>query len=113
MAFNFQGDRAVGVLNDRKNIFNTNDLFRVYDAGILVPGGVSVDHGDFVSWDGTKWVREADVQYVVETGPGQMYNNIAEAFSTSSIYANGASGSPSYFSSILRACAVTQYDVGE
>lgn len=62
MALKFQGDRAVGVLNDPKNTFNTNDLFRVYDGGILVAGGVSVDHGDFVSWDGTKWVREADIK---------------------------------------------------
>lgn len=62
MALKFQGDRAVGVLNDPKNTFNTDDLFRVYDGGILVAGGVSVDHGDFVSWDGTKWVLEAGVK---------------------------------------------------
>lgn len=62
MALNFQGDRAVGVLNDPKNTFNTDDLFRVYDGGILVAGGVSVDHGDFVSWDGTKWKLEMDIK---------------------------------------------------
>lgn len=62
MALNFQGDRSVGVLNDPKNTFNTDDLFRVYDGGILVAGGVSVDHGDFVSWDGTKWKLEANIK---------------------------------------------------
>lgn len=62
MALKFIGERTVGTLNGMKSGFVKDDLYRVYDAGILVPGGVSVDHGDFVSWDGTKWVREADIK---------------------------------------------------
>lgn len=94
MALNFQGDRAIGVLNDPKNTFNTDDLFRVYDGGILVAGGVSVDHGDFVSWDGTKWVKETGIRMAVTTDSdvgslAQQSSNIAEAFSESSTYAIG------------------------
>lgn len=94
MALNFQGDRAVGVLNDPKNTFNTDDLFRVYDGGILVAGGVSVDHGDFVSWDGTKWVHEVDIRMAVTPDDAvgsvaQQSSNIADAFSASSTYAIG------------------------
>lgn len=77
MALNFHGDRAVGVLNDPKNTFNTDDLFRVYDGGILVAGGVSVDHGDFVSWDGTKWKLEADIQIARSDEVTQQSSNIA------------------------------------
>lgn len=62
MALKFIGERTVGTLNGMKSGFVKDDLYRVYDAGILVPGGVAVDHGDFVSWDGTKWVREADIK---------------------------------------------------
>ena len=67
MALKFIGERTVGTLNGMKSGFVKDDLYRVYDAGILVPGGVSVDHGDFVSWDGTKWVREANVK-LLSTG---------------------------------------------
>lgn len=62
MALKFIGERTVGLLNGMKNCFVKDDLYRVYDAGILVPGGVAVDHGDFVSWDGTKWKFEADIK---------------------------------------------------
>lgn len=89
MALNFQGDRAVGVLNDPKNTFNTNDLFRVYDGGILVAGGISVDHGDFVSWDGTKWKLEANIKIARSDEISNTNSNIAESFSASSTYAIG------------------------
>lgn len=82
MALNFQGDRAVGVLNDPKNTFNTDDLFRVYDGGILVAGGISVDHGDFVSWDGTKWKLEADIKIA---NSNEIDDILAESTKSSSI----------------------------
>lgn len=62
MALKFIGERTVGTLNGMKSGFVKDDLYRVYDTGILVPGGVAVDHGDFVSWDGTKWKLEADIK---------------------------------------------------
>ena len=85
MALNFQGDRAVGVLNDPKNTFNTDDLFRVYDGGILVAGGVSVDHGDFVSWDGTKWKLETDIKIANSKEVDDITKELAESAKSTSI----------------------------
>ena len=62
MALKFIGERTTGALNGMRDGFVKDDLYRVYDAGILMPGGVSVNHGDFVSWDGTKWKLEADIK---------------------------------------------------
>ena len=94
MALKYIGERTVGTLNGMKSSFAKDDLYRVYDAGILVPGGVSVDHGDFVSWDGTKWVNETDIRMAVTTDSSvgsleQQSSNIAESFSASSTYAIG------------------------
>jgi hypothetical protein len=88
MALKFQGDRSVGVLNDPKNTFNTDDLFRVYDGGILVAGGVSVDHGDFVSWDGTKWEREDDIKIANSNEVSQQSSNIAPNYIKKTYEAN-------------------------
>ena len=88
MALNFQGDRAVGVLNDPKNTFNTDDLFRVYDGGILVAGGVSVDHGDFVSWDGTKWKLEADIKIARSDDISNTNSSIAPNYTKKTYEAN-------------------------
>lgn len=88
MALNFQGDHAVGVLNDPKNTFNTNDLFRVYDGGILAAGGVSVDHGDFVSWDGTKWVKEPGIKIATNELVGESMTNIAPEYTKTTYPAN-------------------------
>lgn len=88
MALNFQGDRAVGVLNDPKNTFNTNDLFRVYDGGILVAGGVSVDHGDFVSWDGTEWKLETDIKIARSDEISNTNSSIAPNYTKKTYEAN-------------------------
>ena len=88
MALNFQGDRAVGVLNDPKNTFNTDDLFRVYDGGILVAGGVSVDHGDFVSWDGTKWKLETDIKIARSDEISNTNSSIAPNYTKKTYEAN-------------------------
>ena len=64
MALKFIGERTIGALNGMRDGFVKDDLYRVYDAGILMPGGVSVNHGDFVSWDGTKWKLEANIKIV-------------------------------------------------
>jgi hypothetical protein len=62
MALKFIGERTIGALNGMRDGFVKDDLYRVYDAGILMPGGVSVSHGDFVSWDGTKWKLEVNIK---------------------------------------------------
>lgn len=64
MALKFIGERTIGALNGMRDGFVKDDLYRVYDAGILMPGGISVNHGDFVSWDGTKWKLETDIKIV-------------------------------------------------
>jgi hypothetical protein len=64
MALKFIGERTIGALNGMRDGFVKDDLYRVYDAGILIPGGISVNHGDFVSWDGTKWKLETDIKIV-------------------------------------------------
>ena len=88
MAFKFIGERTVGTLNGMKSGFAKDDLYRVYDAGILVPGGVAVDHGDFVSWDGTKWIKEADINIARSDEITNTNSNIAPEYTKKTYEAN-------------------------
>lgn len=72
MALNFKGETTTAVLNNTENVYKKDDLFRLYDAGILKLGNVVCEHGDFVSWNGTSWQLEKDAGYAVETsGAGE------------------------------------------
>jgi hypothetical protein len=88
MAFKFIGERTVGTLNGMKSGFVKDDLYRVYNAGILVPGGVSVDHGDFVSWDGTKWKLETDIKIARSDEISSTNSNIAPNYTKKTYEAN-------------------------
>lgn len=68
MALNFKGETTTAVLNNTENVYKKDDLFRLYDAGILKLGNVVCEHGDFVSWNGTAWQLEKNAGYAVETG---------------------------------------------
>lgn len=70
MALNFKGETTTAVLNNTENVYKKDDLFRLYDAGVLKLGNVVCEHGDFVSWTGTAWKLEKDAGYAVETSGG-------------------------------------------
>lgn len=88
MALKFIGERTVGTLNGMKSGFVKDDLYRVYDAGILVPGGVAVDHGDFVSWDGTKWKLETDIKIARSDEISNTNSSIAPNYTKKTYEAN-------------------------
>lgn len=72
MALNFKGETTTAVLNNTENVYKKDDLFRLYDAGILKLGNIVCEHGDFVSWNGTSWQLEKNAGYAVETsGAGE------------------------------------------
>lgn len=88
MALKFIGERTIGALNGMRDGFVKDDLYRVYDAGILMPGGVSVDHGDFVSWDGTKWKLETDIKIARSDEVSNTNSSIAPNYTKKTYEAN-------------------------
>ncbi len=90
MALKYIGERAVGTLNGMRDGFVKDDLYRVFDSGILMPGGVSVNHGDFVSWDGTKWVNERDIKIATNELVSESTANFAPEYSATSTYSAGS-----------------------
>lgn len=60
----FKGDISVARLDGMAN--NPAGLtFRCYDSGVL-KDNTRIHHGDFVSWNGTKWVLRPDLSYVLD-----------------------------------------------
>lgn len=78
MALNFKGETTTAVLNNTENVYKKDDLFRLYDAGVLKLGNVVCEHGDFVSWNGTSWQLEKDAGYALQ----EQVDDIAEKAQT-------------------------------
>lgn len=64
MSIIFKGDISVARLDGMAN--NPVGLaFRCYDSGVL-KDNTRINHGDFVSWNGTKWVLRPDLSYALD-----------------------------------------------
>lgn len=64
MAIKFKGDTTVAIINSIKKA-EVDTVYRCFDSGVLLSNEV-INHGDFVSWDGTKWIKRPDLSYVLD-----------------------------------------------
>ena len=70
----FKGDISVARLDGMAN--NPAGLtFRCYDSGAL-KDNTRINHGDFVSWDGTKWVLRPDLSYLLDDSENSIQDQI-------------------------------------
>lgn len=63
MAIKFKGDTSVAIINSIKKA-EVDTVYRCFDSGVLLSNEV-INHGDFVSWDGTKWIKRSDLSYLI------------------------------------------------
>lgn len=64
MAIKFKGDTTVAIINSIKKA-EVDTVYRCFDSGVLLSNEV-INHGDFVSWDGTKWIKRSDLSYLLD-----------------------------------------------
>lgn len=74
MSIIFKGDISVARLDGMAN--NPAGLtFRCYDSGVL-KDNTRINHGDFVSWDGTKWELRPDLSYLINDSENSIQDQI-------------------------------------
>lgn len=82
MAIKFKGDTTVAIINSIKKA-EVDTVYRCFDSGVLLSNEV-INHGDFVSWDGTKWIKRSDLSYLIDNVAApidqQIMSNIAPAY---------------------------------
>lgn len=76
MSIIFKGDISIARLDGMAN--NPAGLtFRCYDSGVL-KDNTRIEHGDFVSWNGTKWVLRPDLSYLLDDSADSVQGQINE-----------------------------------
>ena len=83
MSIIFKGDISVACLDGMANS-PAGLTFRCYDSGVL-KDNTRINHGDFVSWDGTKWELRPDLSYFLDNSGNSIQDQIDKiAMGTSS-----------------------------
>ena len=107
MAIKFKGDTTVAIINSIKKA-DVDTVYRCFDSGVLLSNEV-INHGDFVSWDGTKWIKRSDLGYLIgdygsvpseivyfdvnpSDPPSGLYNDIGTALSSNKLPAIRSDG---------------------
>lgn len=86
MAIKFKGDTSVAVINSIKKA-EVDTVYRCFDSGVLLSNEV-INHGDFVSWDGTKWIKRSDLSYLISNTAVPLDSSIAPEYTKKPYPAN-------------------------
>lgn len=86
MAIKFKGDTSVAIINSIKKA-EVDTVYRCFDSGVLLSNEV-INHGDFVSWDGTKWIKRSDLSYLISNAAVPLDLSIAPEYTKTTYDAN-------------------------
>ena len=86
MAIKFKGDTSVAIINSIKKA-EVDTVYRCFDSGVLLSNEV-INHGDFVSWDGTKWIKRSDLSYLISNAAVPLDLSIAPEYTKTPYPAN-------------------------
>jgi hypothetical protein len=86
MAIKFKGDASVAIINSIKKA-EVDTVYRCFDSGVLLSNEV-INHGDFVSWDGTKWIKRPDLSYLISNTAVPLDSSIAPEYTKKPYPAN-------------------------
>jgi hypothetical protein len=86
MAIKFKGDTSVAIINSIKKA-EVDTVYRCFDSGVLLSNEV-INHGDFVSWDGTKWIKRPDLSYLISNTAVPLDSSIAPEYTKKPYPAN-------------------------
>jgi hypothetical protein len=78
MAIKFKGDTSVAIINSIKKA-EVDTVYRCFDSGVLLSNEI-INHGDFVSWDGTKWIKRPDLSYLISNTAVPLDSSIAPEY---------------------------------